>query len=315
MVTGAAGFIGSRLCARLLGEGWRVVGLDGFTDSYSTLEKRERARELVRHPHFELIAGDLAAMALDQPLAGVEAVFHLAGRAGVRPSFELGGRYEHDNVTATRRLLAACQASGTVRRVVYASSSSVYGVASVPFREDAAPAPISPYGCTKLEAERLCLAASGPSLETVALRLFTVYGPGQRPDMALRRFAEAGLTGGEIELLGDGTQTRDFTHVDDVVQAFVRAADAPVDGLAVNVGGGSRVSLLEVLGLLEDLVDRPLRVSMSDVARGDVPHTESDLARASGLLGFRPQMCFAEGFADEVNWLRRLRPELVARSG
>jgi len=314
MVTGAAGFIGSRLCARLLAEGWRVVGLDGFTDSYSPVEKRERAGALAVHPGFELVAGDLASVCLDEPLAGVEAVFHLAGRAGVRPSFELGDRYEHDNVTATRRLLAACQASRTVRRVVYASSSSVYGAAAVPFREDAEPAPISPYGRTKLEAERLCLAASNPSLETVALRLFTVYGPGQRPDMALRRFAEAGLAGGEIELLGDGTQTRDFTHVDDVVEAFVRAADASVDGLAVNVGGGSRVSLREVLALLEDLVGRPLRVSVRDVARGDVPHTEADLARASSLLGFRSRVGFTEGFAGEVDWLRRRRPALARRS-
>lgn len=314
MVTGAAGFIGSRLCARLLAEGWRVVGLDGFTDSYSALEKRERAGVLARHPGFELAAGDVATMGLAECLAGVQVVFHLAGRAGVRPSFELGPRYEHDNVMATRRLLAACQASRTVRRVVNASSSSVYGAAAVPFREDAEPAPISPYGCTKLAAERLCLAASGRSLETVALRLFTVYGPGQRPDMALRRFAEAGLAGGEIELLGDGSQTRDFTYVDDVVEAFVRAADAPVDGLAVNVGGGSRVSLREVLALLEDLVGRPLRVSVSEVARGDVPHTEADLTRAGKLLGFRARVGFAEGFAGQVDWLRRRRPELIARS-
>ncbi len=314
MVTGAAGFIGSRLCARLLDGGWRVVGVDAFTDSYDPAEKRERARKLERRPRFELVSLDLATTPLADPLAGVGVVFHLAGRAGVRPSFQIAERYVHDNVLATSRLLAACEASPSVRRLVYASSSSVYGAAAVPFAEEALPAPISPYGETKLEAERLCLDACGASLETVALRLFTVYGPGQRPDMALRRFAEAALRGTQIELLGDGSQTRDFTHVDDVVQAFVLAATAPVAGLAVNVGGGSRISLRGVLAVLEELVERPLRMSVSKAARGDVRHTEAEPTRARELLGFRPRVGFPDGYATEVRWLAQRRPDLERRS-
>ena len=204
------------------------------------------------------------------------------------------------------RLVDACRATKSVRRLVYASSSSVYGDAPLPFREDATPAPISPYGETKLEAERYCLAASGAQLETVALRYFTVYGPGQRPDLALRRFAEAALEDRPLQLFGDGTQSRDFTFVDDIVEATYRAHHAPVAGLAINVGGGSRIDLLGVVRLLEDLVGRPVNVKVEPRARGDVRHTEADLTRSCELLRFVPQVTFADGYAREVEWLRRM---------
>ena len=304
LVTGAAGFIGSVLARRLLDEGATVLGVDAYTNTYTIAEKRARTSSLLRHPRYEHVEGDLVDLPLVELLEGVDAVFHLAGRPGVRPSFELEHLYRHDNVEATRRLMGAAAAARSVRRVVYASSSSVYGDAPLPFRETRAPAPISPYGRTKLEAEEICLAANGPALETVALRYFTVYGPGQRPDMGLRRFAEAALAGRPIELLGDGTQSRDFTFVDDIVEATRRAADAPAAGLALNVGGGSRITLLEVFEILGQLVGRPVEITAQPFARGDVRHTVADGSRARDLLGFAPRVPFPEGYRREVGWLR-----------
>lgn len=303
VVTGAGGFIGSRLAARLCEEGWTVVGIDAFSDSYDPAEKRARAAVLEGVPGFSLVVGDVA----DHPLAGVlegaDTVFHLAGRPGVRPSFDIEQRYVHDNVVATAKLLGAARAAG-VRRVVYASSSSVYGNAPTPFTETAATGPISPYGRTKLEAERLCLEASGSELTCTALRYFTVYGPGQRPDMGIRIFADAALRGRPITVLGDGTQVRDFTYVDDVVEATIAAADGAVEGMAVNIGGGSTVTLNEVIEMLEDLLGHRIQAERVGFARGDVYKTEADLSRARELLGFSAKVGFFDGLAAEVDWLR-----------
>ena len=303
VVTGAAGFIGSRLSTRLAEEGWTVVGIDGFTDSYDPLEKRARAAALARLGAVTMITGDLAEMDLEAHFGGAEVIFHLAGRAGVRPSFDIESRYVHDNIAVTEAVVSAARRAG-VRRVVYASSSSIYGDSPTPFREEAAPAPISPYGRTKLAAERICLAAAGDALETVALRYFTVYGPGQRPDMGLRIFAEAALSGRPLTLLGDGTQSRDFTYVDDIVSATVAAADRPVSGLAINVGGGSTVTLIEVVDLLSRLVGRTLDVEIHPFARGDVRATEADTTRAARLLGFRARVPFEAGLSAQVTWVR-----------
>ena len=311
VVTGAAGFIGSRLAARLCADGWSVVGIDAFTDSYDPAEKRARAALLEELPGFSLVVADVAEHPLDGALEGADSVFHLAGRPGVRPSFDMEQRYLHDNVVATGKLLAAARAAG-VRRVVYASSSSVYGNAPTPFIETAETGPISPYGRTKLEAELLCLEASDSELGCTALRYFTVYGPGQRPDMGIRIFADAALRGRPITILGDGTQVRDFTYVDDVVEATVAAADAAVEGMAVNIGGGSTVTLNEVIEMLEDLVGHRIHAERTGFARGDVYKTEADLSRARDLLGFSSKVSFAEGLAAEVDWLR---DKLVAVEG
>lgn len=305
MVTGAAGFIGSRLAERMLDEGWGVVGVDAFTDSYDPSEKVARAEALSRRPRYRHVTADLATADLAEHLEGVEVVFHLAGRPGVRDSFRLAHKYRHDNVEATARLLGQARQAGA-RRLVYASSSSVYGDSPLPFREDGPTAPISPYGQSKLAAELLCLAASGPALEAVALRYFTVYGPGQRPDMGLRRFAEAVLAGRPLHLFGDGTQSRDFTFVDDIVEATYLAAGAPAAGLAVNVGGGSRITLTEVFELLGRLTGATVQVEEEPFARGDARHTGADLSRAEELLGFRARVGFPEGYAAEVEWLRSL---------
>jgi len=303
VVTGAAGFIGSQLCERLVRDGWSVVAVDGFTDSYDPTEKLLRAARLARLHRISLVLGDLVDLDLKPVLEGADVVFHLAGRAGVRSSFSLVDRYIHDNVTATECVVSASRDAG-VRRLVYASSSSVYGDGETPFREDAVPAPISPYGRTKLDAERICLAAANQGIEAVALRYFTVYGPGQRPDMGLRIFAEAALAGRPITLFGDGSQCRDFTYVADIVAATAAAADAPVSGMAINVGGGSSVSLLDVIALLRTFIAHKLQVDIQPFARGDVRVTSADLSRAHELLGFSAQVPFEVGFEREVAWVR-----------
>lgn len=308
VVTGAAGFIGSNLARLLLDDGWEVTGLDGFTDSYDPKEKRARAAQLVDLPGFSLVSGDILDIDLDAALGDAEVVFHLAGRAGVRASFELESRYVHDNVDVTQRLLGACRRLPSVRRLVFASSSSVYGNGPRPFRETAQTAPISPYGRTKLVCETACIAASGPELETVALRYFTVYGPGQRPDMGLRIFAEATLGGEPLVLFGDGTQSRDFTFVSDAARATARAADAPVDGMIINVGGGNIVTLLQVFDLLRKYVG-PIEIDARPVARGDVAHTEADHTRAREILGFRAAVTFEEGYRRQIEWVRQRRLE------
>ena len=305
LVTGAAGFIGSRLCHDLLDEGHEVVGIDGFTDSYDPTEKLGRAAGLTSREGFTLVSGHLADLPLDELVPGAEVAYHLAGRAGVRASFQLQSRYELDNVISTELLLEACRRARSVRRLVYASSSSVYGDAPVPFREDGETGPISPYGQTKLEAERACLAADGEQLRTVALRYFTVYGPGQRPDMGLRIFAEAALAGLPLTVFGDGSQSRDFTFVQDIVAATRAAARTPAaSGIAINVGGGSRVTLTETLELLSRIVGRPLNIHYEPFAVGDARHTGADLTRASELLGFKARHSLADGLAAEVAWIR-----------
>ncbi len=283
VVTGAAGFIGGHLCDVLLERGWTVTGIDGFTDSYHPAEKLARASALVRRPGFSLVTGHLTELPLGRHLADADVVFHLAGRAGVRSSFALQDQYYNDNVVST--------------------SSSVYGNAPLPFREDAVPAPVSPYGLTKLQAEELCLQASDVAMETVALRYFTVYGPGQRPDMGLRIFAEAALGGEPVTVFGDGGQSRDFTYVCDIVEATIRAASAPVAGLAINVGGGSTVTLMQTLTLIGDLVGRPLDIRFAPFAPGDVHHTGADLNLARQLLGFTPETSLSDGLAAEISWL------------
>lgn len=307
LVTGSAGFIGSALVQRLLDEGAEVVGVDCLTDAYDPREKEARLAQLSARPGYSHLRIDLAETDLAEHLAGVGTIFHLAGRPGVRASFELGPLYIRDNIEATRRLLQAAVAARHVRRFVYASSSSVYGNAPLPFCETQEPDPISPYGRTKLEAELLCLRADGPRLGTLALRYFTVYGPEQRPDMALRKFAQAALDGSPIEVYGDGTQSRDFTYVDDIVEATYRAGQVAATGLAINVGGGSRVAIREVLTMLGEITGRDLNVVYLEPEPGDIRHTVADLSRAAAYLQFKPRVGLRQGLTAEVAWLRARR--------
>jgi nucleoside-diphosphate-sugar epimerase len=300
VVTGAAGFVGSHLSAKLLGEGAEVVGVDAFTDYYDTAIKRRNVARLRRNPRFLLVEGDLGKLPLAPLIDRADAIFHLAGQPGVRASWGSDFvSYVSHNVLATQRLLDACK-DVPLSKVVYASSSSVYGDSETyPTAETLRPAPVSPYGVTKLAAEHLVeVYRRNYGVPAVSLRLFTVYGPGQRPDMAFSRLVRAGVTGAPFALFGDGEQTRDFTYIDDVVNAMLAAAAAKWCGVA-NIGGGSRTSMNRVLTIVQALCGT-LDVRRGEPARGDVRHTAADTSVAERHLGYRPRTPLAEGLAAMV---------------
>jgi len=309
LVTGAAGFIGSHLCERLLGEGVTVTGVDCFTDYYAPALKRRNLEACVGHERFRLLELDLGAADL-AALPEVDVVFHQAAQAGVRASW---GRefdaYTHHNVLATQRLLERYRGAA-LDRFIYASSSSVYGEAErYPTPEDLLPRPVSPYGVTKLAGEHLALLY-GRSFDvpTVALRYFTVYGPRQRPDMAFHRFARALLRDEPITVFGDGHQSRDFTYIDDAIEANLRAWQRPASGV-FNVGGGSQVEVLEAIAILEQALGARARLEFKPPAQGDPRRTRAAHARLEEALGFVPATPIHEGLPREAEWVRALYAE------
>lgn len=309
VVTGCAGFIGSHLSERLLDEGNSVLGIDSFTDYYPRAAKERNARRLLDHPNFTFREGDLVSLKLAPLLDGIEVVFHQAAQAGVRASwgsqFEI---YTHNNIQATQMLLEACRAVPTLQRLVYASSSSIYGDArDLPVAESATPRPVSPYGVTKLAAEHLCsLYHINFGLPATSLRYFTVYGARQRPDMAFHRFIRGALEGEPLQVNEDGRQTRDFTHVSDIVRANILASQRPeAVGNVYNIAGGSRVTLNHVLALLERLTERKLELRYNPKQAGDVRDTYADITSAARDLGYRPSTSLEDGLRDEIGWFQR----------
>ncbi len=308
LVTGAAGFIGSTLADALTSRGTDVIGLDCFTDYYEREIKENNLAPLRSRTTFTFIEDHLQTVALDRILDGVTHVFHLSAQAGVRKSW---GRdfltYTTHNVDATQRLLEGAK-ERPLERLVYASSSSVYGDdAQIPMREDAMLQPVSPYGVTKLAAEHLCLLyAANYGVPAVALRFFTVYGPKQRPDMGFHRFIRAALTSQPITLYGDGEQTRDFTFVGDIVNALIAAGERGRTGGVYNIGGGSRVSINEVLGLVERITGRTLDIRREPTQKGDMRDTFADTSRAKTELGFVPSTSLEQGLQAEAEWLSAL---------
>jgi UDP-glucose 4-epimerase len=305
LVTGAAGFIGSHLSDRLLADGWKVAGVDAFTDSYPVSYKRRNLALALGNPDFTLVEADIAADELRPLLGDVDAVFHLAARPGVRTSWEAGfAGYLHDNVLGTQQLFEAL-IGAPAAKVVYASSSSVYGdAAAYPTPESLAPNPISPYGMTKLATEQLAGLYGGRfGVPAIGLRLFTVYGPRQRPDMFFHLLCRATLEGRAIEVFGDGEQSREFTYVDDVVDAFIAAAANGAPGEVYNIGGGSEVTVNETVRLLEQIGGRQIDLRYGPVQAGDARRTAADITKARRELGFDPRAGLAEGLEREYRWL------------
>jgi nucleoside-diphosphate-sugar epimerase len=312
LVTGCAGFIGSSLSEALIGQGFEhVYGVDCFTDYYPQSLKRSNIRDLVLVDRFTLFVDDLCTMDLGWlKTTGITHIFHLAGQAGVRASWgEEFGHYTRNNIEATQVLLEAVRAQygpGTWPAFVYASSSSVYGGGEGArlLREDDRPEPVSPYGVTKLAAELLCRSYFyNFGMPTVGLRYFTVYGPRQRPDMAFRRFIQAAMKGEPVEVFGDGSQTRDFTYISDIVAGTIAASITGQPGAVYNLGGGDRVDLLTVIDMIGRIV-RPLRTEMQGRADGDVKHTWADTSAAQRDLGFVPQWALLDGLRAEYFWMR-----------
>ena len=305
LVTGCAGFIGSHLGDKLLEQGYEVIGIDCFTDYYSRNIKEANISNALKNKNFKLIEEDILNM---KKFPDVDYVFHLAAQAGVRASwgksFEI---YTRDNIEATQKLLEFYKDSN-IKKFVYASSSSVYGDAELPMREDSLLNPVSPYGVTKLAGENLCyLYWKNYGVPTVSLRYFTVYGPRQRPDMAIHKFVKAILKGDGITVFGDGTQTRDFTYVDDAVEANILAAESDIIGKLFNIGGGSRISVGELIKLTENAVGKKANIKYIEKQKGDVRDTLADVSKANKELEWMPKVEIEEGLKRFVDWWRKER--------
>jgi nucleoside-diphosphate-sugar epimerase len=303
LVTGVAGFVGSHIAERLLSEGHEVCGIDAFIDYYPRLLKEKNLEKPRAWHKFTFIEENLLDVNLFRLLEGVDWIFHQAAQAGVRASWGREfARYTDCNVLATQRLLEASLHVRSLSRFVYASSSSVYGDTPVlPVTEDVMPQPVSPYGVTKLAAEHLCtLYYRNFGVPTVSLRYFTVYGPGQRPDMAFHRFCKAILEREPICVFGDGQQTRDFTYIDDVVEASMRAATREgAIGEVMNIAGGSRVSLKHVIDLLGEVSGSRVQVTYDSRQPGDVRDTFGDTGHAQRVLDYYPTFSLKQGLANE----------------
>jgi UDP-glucuronate 4-epimerase len=306
VVTGAAGFIGSHLCERLTADGWDVTGVDGFTDYYGRADKEENLAGLDHEPRFSLLEANLCDDAWLPVLGAGDTVFHLAAQPGVRGSFGAGfAGYARDNLVATQRVFEGAR-EARCRRVVWASSSSVYGDApAYPCHEGDPTQPRSPYGVTKRACEDLARVYADDRLPIVGLRYFTVYGPRQRPDMAMRRLCEAVLAGTPFPVYGDGLQSRDFTYVTDACDATVRAALTLDPAPIYNVGGGAEVTLDEVMSTVERLAGRELVRVHRPAQGGDVRRTAADTTAARRDLAWRPRVGLVDGLAGELAWVDR----------
>ena len=303
LVTGSAGFIGSHLVDKLLKQGYEVIGIDCFTDYYSREIKEANIANALNHKNFVFCEEDLLEM---DTYPEVDYVFHEAAQAGVRASwgksFEI---YTRSNIEATQRLLEFYR-DHNIKKFVYASSSSVYGDAELPMKENSLLKPVSPYGVTKLAGENLCyLYWKNYNVPTVSLRYFTVYGPRQRPDMAIHKFVKLILNDDKIEVFGDGTQTRDFTYVDDVVEAnILAAANTKIEGEVFNVGGGSRITVNETIKLLEGATEKNAKIESIEEQKGDVRDTLADTSKIR-VLDWKPKVKIEEGLKMFVAWYKK----------
>ena len=305
LVTGCAGFIGSSLTDKLLAEGHAVIGIDCFTDYYSIEIKKRNLESALQQDNFTFIESDLIEIS---EFPYVDYVFHQAAQAGVRASwgasFEI---YTRNNILATQKLLEYYK-DKKLKKFVYASSSSIYGDVDVlPIKENTPKNPVSPYGVSKLAAENLCyLYHVNYGLPAVSLRYFTVYGPRQRPDMGIHKFIKAALNGTEITIYGDGKQTRDFTYISDIVKANIQAANCKLDWPCLNIGGGSRISVSDLLKIIEDTTGCKLKIKYTHDQKGDVRHTDADTSAAKEIIGYVPEIDIETGIGIHVEYLRNI---------
>ncbi len=309
LVTGAAGFIGTNLVKELCQDGSEVHGIDSFHPYYSKTLKNENVESLRDLPNFNFDKWDIREINESQFENNFDCIFHLAGQPGVRDSWGANfTQYAENNFLGTQRILDLA-IKLNVPRVVFASSSSVYGNASkYPTTEEERPVPISPYGVSKLGCEQLGEAFTiSHNLKFIALRYFTVFGPRQRPDMAINRIIRSTLRGETFSRFGSGTQIRDFTFVSDIVAATISAAIANLDYNfeVLNISGGNRTSLNEVISEVESITKASLRVEKLGDSLGDVTETGADINKAKRLLNWEPNVSLREGLFQQVEWQQR----------
>lgn len=312
LVTGGAGFIGGHLAERFVAEGHDVVVLDNLDPFYDTRIKEQtikvcREGAAVGDGSYELVEGDVRDGELVAELVGdAEYVYHQAAQAGVRSSVQNPRKYDEVNVDGTLNVLDAARDTG-VERVVFASSSSVYGKPEyLPYDEVHPTTPVSPYGASKLAAERyVCAYHEVYDIPTVALRYFTVYGPRMRPNMAISNFVSRCLNGEPPVVYGDGTQTRDFTYIEDIIDVNLRLlADGDADGEALNIGSTDNIEILTLAKEIRDQLAPELNIEFADRYSSDAEHTQADISKANELLGYEPTRTIREGVTEFVEWYR-----------
>ena len=303
LVTGAAGFIGSSLIDSLLGKGRNVVGVDDFSRNYDPKQKRENIKEALQNVNFEMRSANLLEPGSLEMLNGVDTVYHLAGQPGVQTSWGSGFETHLErNVLATQILLERCL-ENNVRRVVIASSSSVYGPTNRESKETDLPHPVSPYGVSKLAAEHLASVYAERGLDVISLRLFTVYGPRQRPDMSIHRMFNSALKGEPFPLWGEGKQRRSFTFVDDIVEVFQLAGSVrEARNRVLNAGGAEPVELLDLIKTVEELVGCPITLQQLQKRPGDPDLTCASKDLVTEELGWKPKTPLEIGLRSQLQW-------------
>jgi len=305
LVTGCAGFIGSHLVERLLTDGWHVVGLDNFHPYYDKKLKLNNLQNCESHEQFEFIEGSILDSNILQRISSIDCVFHLAAIAGVRNSFENPDEYFKINIDGTANILKNFQ---NVKKIIFASSSSVYGNLTseqFPVKEDSALTPISPYGESKKQAEKLCQEFSEKTkIKTCMLRFYTVYGPRQRPDEAIMKFINLSLSDKPIPIYGDGTKIRDYTYVSDIVDGII-CAEKFGDGI-YNLGSGNPISLKNMIDLIEKKIHKKIKRQYLESPQGDVFMTHADISKSKKDLKFLPSMNFEKGIENTVEWVKKI---------
>ncbi|MBD3180644.1 NAD-dependent epimerase/dehydratase family protein [Candidatus Poribacteria bacterium] len=302
LVTGAAGFIGSHIAQRLLDRGDKVIGIDCFLDYYPRALKEYRLKSLLKYNKLEFIEGNLLKADLSKILKDVDFVIHEAAQPGVRTGWNSDFEgYSRNNIEATQRLLNMSRDTG-IRKFIFASSSSVYGNAEeMPTTENASTKPLSPYGVTKLACEHLCnVYYKSFGVPVIILRHFTVFGPKPRPDMAHTIFSRAILTGREIQIYGDGEQSRGFTYVSDIVDATMSAIEKDIKGEIFNIGGGVTATVKEIIEILEKIIGKKAITRHVPALKGEARHTYPDISKAAEMLDYHPKVGLEEGLIEVV---------------
>ena len=313
IVTGVAGFIGSYIAERLIKDGNLVIGIDCFADYYCVKIKEKNLENLLSFDSFKLMKDDLLRINFDEVLEGVSGIFHEAAQAGVRASWGADFKiYCDNNILATQRLLEAIK--NTNVRLIYASSSSVYGdTKKIPMEENDKPMPVSPYGVSKLAGEHLCsLYHKNFGTDVISLRYFTVYGPRQRPDMAFHKLIKAALTDSEFVIYGDGSQTRDFTYIDDIVEANINGFQKGESGEIYNIGGGHRIDMNSVIETISEIVGKKIKVKRIEKQKGDVQDTLSYTDKANKDFNYKPMFSLEEGLKQEIKWINNNLDMLIS---